>query len=73
MKQINVHGLLVWDDELFQRGDFARRQPAIDPDEAEASLVTACIQYPERAEALQRAFAEERQQKENGHVRIGAR
>lgn len=73
MKQINVNGLLVWDDELFQRGDFARHAPAIDPDEADAALVAAVLRHPERAAALQRAFAEERQAQENGHVRTGSR
>lgn len=73
MKQIKVNGLLVWDDDLFQRNDFARRPPAIDPDEAEAALVGAVLRHPERAAALQRAFEEERQQKENGHVRTGSR
>lgn len=57
MKEIKVHGLLVWDDELFQRGAFAST-PDIDPDEADAALVTACIHYPDRAAALQRALAE---------------
>lgn len=59
MKQIRgPGGLLVWDDELFQRGDFARREPAIDVDEAGDALVGAVIRHPERAAALQKALAE---------------
>ncbi|MGN6313202.1 MAG: hypothetical protein ACTHMO_05500 [Rhodanobacteraceae bacterium] len=64
MKQIKVNGVLVWDDEYFQRGDFVRREPLIDPDEAGDALVAACIRRPERAAALQRAFEEERQPKQ---------
>lgn len=65
MRQIKgPGGLLVWDDDLFQRGDFARHAPEIDADEAGDALVAACIRYPERAEALQQAFANERNQKE---------
>lgn len=72
MKQIKVNGLLVWDDEYFQRGDFARREPVIDPDEAGDALVAAVLRHPDRADALQRAFVE-RQPQENGHVRTGSR
>ena len=59
MKQIRgPGGLLVWDDDLFQRADFARREPALDADEAGDALVGAVIRHPERAAALQKALAE---------------
>lgn len=61
MKQIKVNGLLVWDDEYFQRGDFARRPAQIDADEAGDALVSACVRHPARADALLRAFEQERQ------------
>jgi len=67
MKQIRgPGGLLVWDDEYFQRGDFTRHPEPIDADEAGDALVSACVAQPEHAQALLRAFDEERQQKNGG-------
>ncbi len=59
MKQILVNGLLVWEDDYFQRGAFARHAPEIDPDEAEAALVAAVLKYPARAAALSKALAQQ--------------
>lgn len=60
MKQIKVGGLLVWDDEYFQRGAFARHAPEVDADEAGDALVAAVLKRPERAAALAKAMAEPR-------------
>lgn len=54
MKQIKVHGMLVWDDLHFQR----EIPPQIDAEEAGAALVAACVHHPDRAEALAKALAE---------------
>lgn len=59
MRQSNVHGLLVWDDEYFQRGACAP-SAEIDAEEAGNALVSAVLKHPQRAQALSDALAEPR-------------